>query len=126
MPNNWPAAMSIEPDGAGTGRRELLAWTAILAVGGALPMRAQAVRRRHVVIIDKMVFGAPPAGVRAGDTVTWTNRDIVRHTATARNGAFDLDLPPGASASAVMGRSGVVAYYCRFHPAMRGEISVGA
>jgi len=63
--------------------------------------------------------------VKVGDTITWTNRDIVRHTATARNGAFNLDLPPGASASAVMSRAGAVRYYCRYHPAMRGEISVG-
>jgi plastocyanin len=63
--------------------------------------------------------------VKVGDTITWTNRDIVRHTATARSRAFDLDLPPGASASAVMSRAGAVPYYCRYHPAMRGEISVG-
>ena len=118
--------MSTKPDRARTDRRAVLAWAAVLAAGATLPVRAQAVRRRHVVVVDKMVFGPPPAGVRAGDTVTWTNRDIVRHTATARNGAFDLDLPPGASASAVMGRAGVVAYYCRYHPAMRGEVSVGA
>lgn len=111
---------------AGADRRDVLVYAAFLAAGAILPARAQAVGRRHVVIVDKMAFGPSPTGVKAGDTVTWTNRDIVRHTATARNGAFDVDLSPGASASAVMRRAGVVAYYCRYHPAMRSEISVGA
>lgn len=124
MPNNWRAAMSIERVGAGASRRGVLASAGLLAVAAAWPGRGRAARR-HAVVIDKMAFGASPPGVKAGDTVTWTNRDLVRHTATARNGAFDLDLPPGASASAVMGRAGAVAYYCRYHPAMRAEISVG-
>lgn len=106
-------------------RRGVLASAGAMAVVAAWPEQWKAARG-HVVVIEKMVFGAAPPGVKAGDTVTWTNRDIVRHTATARNGAFDLDLPPGDSASAVMRRSGAFLYYCRYHPAMRSEISVGA
>ncbi|MEN5176473.1 cupredoxin domain-containing protein [Brevundimonas diminuta] len=115
--------MSVDQGKGERSRRDVLASAAILTLAAAWPARAAG--RRHVVVIDKMAFGAPPSGVKVGDTITWTNRDIVRHTATARNGAFNLDLPPGASASAVMSRAGAVPYYCRYHPAMRGEISVG-
>ncbi|AYG96212.1 hypothetical protein D8I30_00240 [Brevundimonas naejangsanensis] len=97
---------------------------ALAALAPALPARAGG--RSHVIVVDKMAFGAAPMGIKVGDTVTWTNRDIVRHTATARNGAFNVDLPPGASASAVMNRAGTIAYYCRFHPAMQAQISVSA
>lgn len=108
-------------------RRGVLVAAAGLGLAAAAPARASGGRgRNHVIVIDKMAFGAAPPGIKAGDTVTWTNRDLVRHTATARNGAFDVDLPPGASGSAVMGRAGAVAYYCRYHPAMRAQLSVTA
>ena len=71
-----------------------------------------------------MRFGPDPAGVRVGDKVVWVNRDIFHHTATARNPAFDVDLPPGASGQTVMRRAGTIAYVCRFHPGMRGHIVV--
>lgn len=130
MPNSW-LIMSAEARTTDLSRRGVLTSAALLPLAAILSARpAQATsgrgKRNHVVIVDKMAFGAAPAGVKAGDTVTWTNRDIVAHTATARNGAFDVDLPPGASASAVMSRSGVIAYYCRYHPAMRAQISVAA
>lgn len=112
-------------------RRGVLTSAALLPLAAVLSGRpAQAAsdrpRRNHEVVVDRMAFGAAPTGVKAGDAVTWTNRDIVAHTATARNGTFDVDLPPGASASAVMRRSGAVPYYCRYHPTMRSQISVAA
>lgn len=108
-------------------RRGVLVAAAGLGLAAAAPARASGGRgRNHVIVIDKMAFGATPPGIKVGDTVTWTNRDVVRHTATARNGVFDVDLPPGASGSAVMGRAGAIPYYCRYHPAMRAQISVTA
>ena len=49
----------------------------------------------HVVVIDKMKFGAVPRGLHAGDTIIWVNRDIFRHTATAADRSFDVDLAAG-------------------------------
>lgn len=126
MLNSWPA-MSTDRAKSGLSRRGVLASAALLTLAPALPARAAGGRgRTHAIVIDKMVFGAAPTGVKVGDTITWTNRDVVRHTATARNGAFNVDLPPGASASAVMSRAGAIPYYCRFHPAMQAQISVTA
>ncbi|WP_205570728.1 plasmid stabilization protein [Brevundimonas naejangsanensis] len=116
--------MSTDRAKRGLSRRGVLTAAALAALAPALPARAGG--RSHVIVVDKMAFGAAPMGIKVGDTVTWTNRDIVRHTATARNGAFNVDLPPGASASAVMNRAGTIAYYCRFHPAMQAQISVSA
>src|SRR5690606_16422803 len=108
----------------GLSRRGVLASAAALTLAPALP--AMAAARTHAIVIDKMKFGPTPANVKVGDTVTWQNRDMFRHTATARNRAFDVDLPPGASGSAVMRTAGTVAYYCRFHPAMQAQLSVSA
>ncbi|MGH7028309.1 cupredoxin domain-containing protein [Brevundimonas sp.] len=93
-----------------------------LAVAPALP--AVASPRTHTIVVDKMKFGPAPAGVRVGDTVTWVNRDLFRHSATASNRAFDVDLPPGATGTAVMRTAGTFPYICRFHTAMTAQIVV--
>lgn len=105
-------------------RRMLLMSAGALAFAPALPAAAAA--RTHTVVVDKMKFGPAPTGVRVGDTVAWVNRDMFRHTATARNGGFDVDLQPGATGSAVMRRAGTFPYFCRFHPAMTAQIVVSA
>ena len=85
---------------------------------------AAAAPRTHVVIIDKMNFGPVPASVRPGDRITWVNRDIFRHTVTARNGSFAVDLPPKAKATMVVGSAGSFAFYCKYHPGMTGVLKV--
>jgi len=104
-------------------RLSLTALTAIAALS-LCPPPATAAPRTHVVIIDKMKFGAVPAGIRAGDRVLWVNRDMFKHTATAKDGSFDLDLAPGAQRSAVVKKAGALAVICRYHPGMRVMLQV--
>jgi plastocyanin len=59
-----------------------------------------------------------------GDVITWDNRDILRHSATASDHSFDADLPPGAKARTVLTRSGAISFVCRYHPGMRGVLQV--
>ena len=115
---------SPDPRSERLSRRRLLMAAGVLAAAQALP--AVAVARTHTIIIDKMKFGPSPTGVRVGDTVAWVNRDLFRHSATARNRAFDVDLPPGATGTAVMRTAGTFAYACRFHSAMTAQIVVSA
>ena len=76
------------------------------------------------VVIDQLAFGKPPTDLRVGDTIRWVNHDMFEHTATARDGQFDVDLPPGATGQTQLTRPGTVIYYCKFHPGMTGQISV--
>jgi len=86
---------------------------------------AEAASAKEVpIVIDKMRFGAVPAGLRAGDTIVWINRDIFRHTASARDKSFDVDLPAGKSARTTIGKVGTIAFFCRFHPGMKGQLVV--
>lgn len=85
---------------------------------------ASAAPRTHVVAIEKMKFSAVPQNLRAGDTIVWINRDILRHTATGRDGSFNIDLAAGASGRMVIGKAGLIAFYCKFHPGMRGMLRV--
>ncbi len=78
----------------------------------------------HTIVMDKMVFGAVPTDVRAGDVIEWVNHDIFEHTATARDGNFDVDLKPGAIARTTVKKAGSFAFYCKFHPGMVGTLLV--
>lgn len=80
--------------------------------------------RVHTVVIDNLAYGPPVAAVRAGDVVVWVNRDRTRHSATARDMSFDVDLAPGQSARVVVGRPGVIDYFCRYHPQMAGRLLI--
>jgi plastocyanin len=96
-----------------------------LLVAAALgESRAGAAARSYTVTIDKMRFGSVPATLRRGDVILWVNRDLFRHTATARDRSFDVDLPAGASGRIVLRKAGKFAFYCRFHPGMTGELRV--
>lgn len=86
---------------------------------------ATAASRTYTVTIDKMKFGAAPTGLRVGDRLTWTNRDMFRHTATAQDGSFNVDLPPGASATVVVRKAGAISVICRYHPAMKTVLAIG-
>jgi plastocyanin len=63
--------------------------------------------------------------VAAGETVTWINADLVPHTVTAANAGLESGtIAPGARWTFVVKKPGKLAYICRFHPGMRGELIV--
>jgi plastocyanin len=97
------------------------------ASGGALLLSAQAAAaapRTYAVVIDKMKFGPLPAQLHRGDAILWINRDFLRHTATAADHSFDVDLPAGGKARTVLTKSGAIPFVCRYHPGMRGVLQV--
>jgi len=98
------------------------AMAAALLIG--VPGEALAAPATYTVTIRNMRFGAVPANLRVGDRIVWVNRDIFRHTATARNRSFNIDLPPSASATMVVRQSGTIAFYCTYHPGMTGQLVV--
>ncbi len=64
------------------------------------------------------------AFAKIGDTVEWVNKDIFAHTATARNGGFDVTIPPKTTVTLVLKKAGPIDYYCRFHPNMKATLKV--
>lgn len=49
---------------------------------------------------------------------------MFRHSATAKDGAFNVDLAPGAKGKTVVRKGGSVAFVCKYHPGMRGVLKV--
>jgi plastocyanin len=86
--------------------------------------RAASAAKVHVVHMNKMKFDPSPDRARVGEIIEWRNDDFLRHTATARSGAFDVDLKPGGQAQVVLKTAGEIAFYCRYHPGMTGRLVV--
>ena len=92
----------------------------------AAPADAQTRPREIVVVMDNMNFGRLPSDAKVGDVIVWDNRDTVQHTATARDGNFDVRLQPGKRGRTVLSNAGNVAIYCIYHPMMRATLKVAA
>ena len=93
-----------------------------LLLAMALPVDAEAAH--HVIEIKNMAFGPAPTKLTVGDTIEWKNNDVFRHTATERTGMFDLDIPAGGHAEAILKKPGTLSIYCRYHPTMTVRLSV--
>ncbi len=97
---------------------------AVAAVGLTSAAPAAPAAQSHTITMANMGYGQIPAGLKVGDTIIWVNRDTVLHTATARDHSFDLRIAPGKSVRLTLQKSGNIAFYCIFHAAMRGTLTV--
>ncbi|MDW6024712.1 cupredoxin domain-containing protein [Mesorhizobium sp. BAC0120] len=75
------------------------------------------------VVIDKLTFSPAEVDAKVGDTIEWLNKDPLAHTATVKGG-FEVMIPAGKSGTTVLKKAESVEYYCRFHPNMKGRITV--
>ncbi|RVD58608.1 amicyanin [Mesorhizobium sp. M2D.F.Ca.ET.185.01.1.1] len=75
------------------------------------------------VTIDKLVFSPATVQAKVGDTIEWTNKDILAHTATVKGG-WDVMIPAKSKGKITLKAAGAVDYFCRFHPNMNGHIEV--
>ncbi len=80
--------------------------------------------KSYNVDIKQMQFQPAELTIQKGDTVTWTNHDIVAHDVTEeKNKAWTSGpLAPGESWSLIVKES--VDYYCSIHVVMKGKLVV--
>ena len=99
----------------------------ILAALTALALVAQSISAQAATIqitMENLAILPAEASAKIGDTIEWINKDIVAHTATARNGDWDVMLPPNKTGTLVLKKAGTVDYYCRFHPNMKAVLKI--
>lgn len=75
-----------------------------------------------IVQIRDFAFQPASVTISVGQSVRWTNRDQVAHTATGPG--FDVVLPPGRTGTATFTTAGRFAYICTPHSFMTGEVVV--
>jgi plastocyanin len=87
--------------------------------GGGARAAAHPVEIRAFRFTPDTVVAAP------GDTVVWTNADVVPHTATSAAGGWDTgEIGGSGSGRTIAGEPGTYAYVCAYHPTMRGTLVV--
>jgi len=79
----------------------------------------------HVFEIKDFVFSPATLSVKPGDTITWTNLDIVPHTATANDKSWDSkELKTGESYTITVTTATFAGYFCVYHPSMVATLNV--
>jgi plastocyanin len=81
----------------------------------------------HQVTIDNMEFNPSTITIAAGDTVEWTNKMKVIHTATGDSGEFDSgNIAANKTFSHTFAAAGAITYHCEKHSFMTGTVEVSA
>ena len=81
--------------------------------------------QEHVVEIQDFQFAPNTLQVHPNDTIVWVNRDIVPHTATAKDKSWDTGVIKRGESSTVKITPGIAtSYFCRFHPGMKATLEI--
>jgi plastocyanin len=75
------------------------------------------------VTIDATQFQEATTRIRLGDSVVWTNNDLLPHTVTGA-GFESGTMTPGSTWRYTPTARGVFPYLCRFHPTMKATLEV--
>jgi amicyanin len=94
--------------------------------GGVIAARAQSAPT--AVSIDNFTFNPAQLTVKAGTTVTWTNKDDIPHGIASSTNAFTRSkaMDTDDSYSFTFTTPGTYQYFCYIHPHMVGTIVVEA
>lgn len=99
-----------------------LASSAMMLVLAAMAVPAHAATIE--ITMENLVVSPSEVSAKVGDTISWINKDVFAHTATAKNGDFDVTLPPKKSTTSVLKKAGTIEYYCRYHPNMKATLKI--
>jgi len=110
-------------------RRTFLASTILPGVlptwATSLSSRASGAARATVqLVVSGIAFGEIKQPLTVDDTIEWINKDVVAHTATARNKDWRVVIPENGKATLVLKKPGTVDYYCEYHPNMTGRLVI--
>lgn len=96
------------------------------ATGTASTQAAESSGKAVAVTISDYEYDPATITVPVGTVVTFTNRDSTPHTATSKeSGAFESgSIDTGESGEVKLEEAGTFAYYCAFHPFMKGTVRV--
>jgi plastocyanin len=83
--------------------------------------------KARTVTIKDLRYEPAKISIKVGQSVTWINKDDNDHTVVADgdDDAFDSDnLGNGEKFKHTFKKAGKFKYHCRYHPRMKGEITV--
>jgi len=100
-----------------------LANRSVAAFAATLMIHSSAYAETHIVEIKSFKFTPSKLVIQPGDVVVWKNLDIVPHTATDLNKAWDTGyIAAGDSVTLEYDELISGDYFCEYHPAMSAEL----
>jgi plastocyanin len=107
-------------------RRKFISYALSLPLVGLFSTKAKAATL-HNVTIKGFAFSPATLKIKAGDTVRWTNKDGAPHTADDAGRKWKTGtVKRNKSADVTFDAAGKFNYVCKFHPDMKGKITVTA
>lgn len=108
-------------------RRTFLKTLSAFGIAAVFPLAKSAkAATTHEVAIKGFKFRPANLTVAVGDTITFTNMEGIPHTASANNGSFDSGtLGRNDAADVVVTADMAGGFFCKFHPNMKGDITIG-
>ena len=94
----------------------------VAALTLATPVSADATTVQ--ITMENLAISPAEVSAKVGDIIEWINKDILAHTVTARNGDWDVMIPPKKTVTLVLKKAGLIEYYCRFHPNVKANLEV--
>ena len=105
--------------------RSAAAGSAAQAQAAASPASSAAAALGVQASIDNFAFVPSRLSVKAGTTVTWTNKDDTAHTVTSDDGVFSSPLlDSNQTFQYTFGTAGKFPFHCKLHPMMTGGVVV--
>ena len=109
-------------------RSLIIALAAALALGGGAAL-AQTSSPEPLALVHIKNFAYVPEAItiRAGQNVRFVEDDATPHTVTAVDKSFDSgNLDQHATWTHAFAKEGTYAYFCAYHPYMKGSVTVKA
>ena len=79
----------------------------------------------HQIVINVFKFEPALLKLKVGDSISWLNKDIVPHTATASDGSWDTgEILTNQSKLITFVKGSTSSYYCFYHPMMKGKLEI--
>lgn len=77
------------------------------------------------ITIKDLKYTPAKLTIKVGQTVRWINKDDNDHTVSAKDGSFKSDnLQSGETFEHTFTKPGKFDYGCKYHPRMKGQITV--
>src|SRR6266404_4321135 len=99
--------------------RWTLSIVAALTLGASVPADAATIR----ITMENLVISPAETSATVGDTIELINKDVFAHTATARNGDFDVTMPPNKTTFADGGHA-LRSVHAKTHGILQGYLEV--
>ncbi len=102
---------------------QLRLWGIVAALVATFFTPSSFAAETHIVEIVKFEYKPAVLSVQPGDKVTFINRDIVPHTATADDNSWDSGhIEKDQSITIEVSEKMTLAYYCFYHRNMKGRL----